>query len=264
PKVTLRTRTREIVVDEHALAPAEQGIGQIAPNEARPSRDHHDSIASHTHSLLRRDAAEAALPVSESGGSRLASLTMGTAAPKPSPHGVGQPLSAPRFEIESPGDRTPPGPGARRIFPRRRELQVLYHAPPRPRSAAPRTAPWNAPCTRAAPMIEAVMLWNEPNNLSHWDHELDPDWAIFSEMAGLAADAIRAIAPATPLVLGGISPIDPHFLRLLRRHGLLDKLDIIALHGFPLDWNLWHPEEWPDKVREIQDEFRMPVWITES
>jgi len=113
-------------------------------------------------------------------------------------------------------------------------------------------------------MIEAVMLWNEPNNLSHWDHELDPDWAIFSEMAGLAADAIRAIAPATPLVLGGISPIDPHFLRLLRRHGLLDKLDIIALHGFPLDWNLWHPEEWPDKVREIQDEFRMPVWITES
>ena len=25
-------------------------------------------------------------------------------------------------------------------------------------------------------MIEAVMLWNEPNNKSHWDFELDPDW----------------------------------------------------------------------------------------
>ena len=25
-------------------------------------------------------------------------------------------------------------------------------------------------------MIEAVMLWNEPNNKSHWDFEIDPDW----------------------------------------------------------------------------------------
>ena len=23
-------------------------------------------------------------------------------------------------------------------------------------------------------MIEAVMIWNEPNNKSHWDLELDP------------------------------------------------------------------------------------------
>ena len=26
-------------------------------------------------------------------------------------------------------------------------------------------------------MIEAAMIWNEPNNKSHWDLELDPDWA---------------------------------------------------------------------------------------
>ena len=25
-------------------------------------------------------------------------------------------------------------------------------------------------------MVEAVMLWNEPNNLSHWDFEIDPEW----------------------------------------------------------------------------------------
>ena len=25
-------------------------------------------------------------------------------------------------------------------------------------------------------MIEAVMFWNEPNNLSHWDFVIDPDW----------------------------------------------------------------------------------------
>ena len=27
-------------------------------------------------------------------------------------------------------------------------------------------------------MVEAVMLWNEPNNKSHWDFQLDPDWKI--------------------------------------------------------------------------------------
>ncbi len=32
----------------------------------------------------------------------------------------------------------------------------------------------------APQMIEAVMLWNEPNNKSHWDFEIDPDWARFA------------------------------------------------------------------------------------
>lgn len=113
-------------------------------------------------------------------------------------------------------------------------------------------------------MVEAVMLWNEPNNLSHWDRTLDPDWSIFARMAALAAEEVRDASPATRLVLGGISPIDPPFLRLLREHGLLDKLDVIALHGFPFDWNLWHPEEWPDMISSIRAEFGMPVWVTEA
>ena len=41
-------------------------------------------------------------------------------------------------------------------------------------------------------MVEAVMLWNEPNNKSHWAFEIDPDWAIYAEMVKLAADAIAA------------------------------------------------------------------------
>ena len=28
-------------------------------------------------------------------------------------------------------------------------------------------------------MIEAVMFWNEPNNKSHWDFEIDPEWNKF-------------------------------------------------------------------------------------
>ena len=35
-------------------------------------------------------------------------------------------------------------------------------------------------------MIEAVMLWNEPNNLSHWDFEIDRDWSAFAGMVRLA------------------------------------------------------------------------------
>ena len=41
-------------------------------------------------------------------------------------------------------------------------------------------------------MIEAAMIWNEPNNKSHWDFEIDPEWTLFARMATLAADAIQA------------------------------------------------------------------------
>ena len=56
-------------------------------------------------------------------------------------------------------------------------------------------------------MIEAAMIWNEPNNKSHWDLEADPSWSIFSRMASLAGAAIAAEAPRLPRVLGGMSPI---------------------------------------------------------
>ena len=38
-------------------------------------------------------------------------------------------------------------------------------------------------------MIEAAMIWNEPNNKSHWDPEIDPDWTRFAEMAICAGKA---------------------------------------------------------------------------
>ncbi|HEX5433654.1 MAG TPA: beta-xylosidase, partial [Candidatus Angelobacter sp.] len=88
-------------------------------------------------------------------------------------------------------------------------------------------------------MVEAVMLWNEPNNLSHWDFKLDPDWKMFAEMVITASRAIRRECPGLPIALGGISPIDPHFIELMGAHGVLDAVDIVAVHGFPLDWNHW-------------------------
>ena len=112
-------------------------------------------------------------------------------------------------------------------------------------------------------MIEAIKFWNEPNNLSHWDFKLDPEWVEFSRMVLLGIDAVRAVKPELPLVLGGISPIDPFFLNLLKRHGVLDKLDAVAIHGFPLDWNHWQINDWPAKIAEVRTVTDLPIWVTE-
>ena len=112
-------------------------------------------------------------------------------------------------------------------------------------------------------MIEAVMFWNEPNNKSHWDFEIDPDWSKFAAMVKLASQAVRAENAQLTQVLGGISPIDPAFIRNMEAKGVLNCLDVVALHGFPLDWNHWTIHEWPDKLQEIREVTQLPIWISE-
>jgi len=113
-------------------------------------------------------------------------------------------------------------------------------------------------------MIEAVMFWNEPNNKSHWDFELDPEWTIFSEMVKAAAQRVHAVNPHLPRVLGGISPIDPRFIQRMERQGVLEEIDVVAVHGFPLDWNHWMIDEWPARLAEIEAVTRLPIWVTEA
>jgi beta-xylosidase len=114
-------------------------------------------------------------------------------------------------------------------------------------------------------MVEAVMLWNEPNNLSHWDFKLDPEWKLFAGMVLETAAAIRGINPELKIVLGGISPIDPNFLKLLDSYGVVDAVDVVAVHGFPLDWNHWNIHEWPKKIEEVRAVLRdKPVWVSEA
>lgn len=113
-------------------------------------------------------------------------------------------------------------------------------------------------------MVEAVMLWNEPNNLSHWDFKSDPDWTKFAKMAIAAAQAVRRVNPDLKIVLGGISPIDPNFIGLLGGYGVLDAVDVVAVHGFPLDWNHWNIHQWPQKVDEIRAVTAKPVWVSEA
>src|SRR5262249_41162314 len=112
-------------------------------------------------------------------------------------------------------------------------------------------------------VVEAVMFWNEPNNLSHWDFHLDPDWGIFADMVKAASTAVAAEKPGLTRVLGGISPIDPSFVSNMQRHCVLNYLEVVAVHGFPLDWNHWTIHEWPDKLREIQEVTDLPVWVSE-
>src|SRR5436853_1812863 len=111
--------------------------------------------------------------------------------------------------------------------------------------------------------VEAVMLWNEPNNKSHWDFEIDTDWNIFADLVKTASAAIRAENRRLPKVLGGISPIDPGFMRRMEGFGVIDAVDAVAVHGFPLDWNHWQIHEWPDRLAEVQALTDLPVWVTE-
>jgi beta-xylosidase len=112
-------------------------------------------------------------------------------------------------------------------------------------------------------MIEAVKLWNEPNNRSHWDFEVDGEWQIFARTVRTAAAAVEAEQPALTRVLGGISPIDPGFITKMGKLGVLDCVDVVAVHGFPLDWNNWQIDEWPDRLEEIEAVTALPVWVTE-
>ena len=127
-------------------------------------------------------------------------------------------------------------------------------------------------------MLDSVMFWNEPNNQSHWDFHMDPDWVQFSRMVRLAGEAVAEANPALRRVLGGISPIDPAFIEKLREHGALAAVDVVAVHGFPMDWNYWHAPDspvddptmvptgihaWPRKIRLIEQTAGKPVWATE-
>lgn len=115
-------------------------------------------------------------------------------------------------------------------------------------------------------------LWNEPNNHYKWDFvHFDPQWAKFGEMIRLAARTAKR--HKMPTVLGGMIPVDHHWLNLMKSYGALDDIDIIAIHGFPemwwegapnWDWHShWHG--WEQKINSITEHAEgRPVWITET
>lgn len=112
-------------------------------------------------------------------------------------------------------------------------------------------------------MVESVVLWNEPNNLSHWNFHLDPEWERFADMVKQSSAAVRGVNPDVKVVLGGVSSCDCDFLRTMQRQGVMQHVDAVGVHGFPLDWNHWPLTEWPDRIREAREISGLPVWVTE-
>jgi beta-xylosidase len=44
---------------------------------------------------------------------------------------------------------------------------------------------------------------------------------------------------------------------------VLDELDVVAVHGFPLDWNHWRLDAWREKIGEIRAVTKLPIWVSE-
>jgi CDP-paratose 2-epimerase len=119
--------------------------------------------------------------------------------------------------------------------------------------------------------FQQLELWNEPNNRYKWNFaEFDPQWRKFGQMIRQAAKAVKR--QGIPTVLGGMIPVDHHWLKLMEDYGALEAIDIVAIHGFPEMWWPDHPNwemyqrwhGWSDKVRYITRHGKRPVWITET
>lgn len=121
-------------------------------------------------------------------------------------------------------------------------------------------------------MFDCLELWNEPNNRLKWNFvDYDRDWSKFAEMIGAAAYWAKHCGQRT--VLGGMIPVDPYWLMNLAHRGVLDWIDIVAIHAFPGMWtdhSYWWdwPADWfgwDAKVQEIVPyTSSRPVWVTES
>lgn len=115
-------------------------------------------------------------------------------------------------------------------------------------------------------------LWNEPNNLYKWRFDLyDPDWSKFAAM--VRAAGLHARRCEVPTVLGGMMPVDPHWLRLMESYGVLEAVDEIAIHSFPMMWwddaPCWDRREgwhgWDQKIQAISAAAGgAAIWVTET
>lgn len=126
--------------------------------------------------------------------------------------------------------------------------------------------------SRYGDSLGTLELWNEPNNRLKWNFAgFDPCWEKFAAMIGMAGHWARRRGLTT--ALGGMMPVDPHWLALMKSYRLLEEIDIVAIHGFP---GMWEGDEywwdWPDHWRGWDDKIATihhgsdgkPVWITET
>jgi CDP-paratose 2-epimerase len=120
--------------------------------------------------------------------------------------------------------------------------------------------------TRYGEYFEWVELWNEPNNILEYDFRMDFSWDKFATMIGMAAYWAQKKGKKT--LLGGMSPIDPNWLKIMAEKNALQCIDAIGIHGFPgvfdQHWTSW--EQNLKEVREVLDQYGLDkqVWISEA
>jgi CDP-paratose 2-epimerase len=115
-------------------------------------------------------------------------------------------------------------------------------------------------------------LWNEPNNRFKWDFPTyDSHWRKFGEMILDAAHWAKHRNRHT--VLGGMIPVDHHWLNLMKDAGVLDFIDVVGIHAFPGMWFPDHPNwdwhrdwrGWRAKLAYIAKHAgHRPIWVTET
>ncbi len=114
--------------------------------------------------------------------------------------------------------------------------------------------------------FEYVELWNEPNNISEYDYMLDESWDQFVSMISMASYWAKQLGKKT--VLGGMSPIDPNWLKHIASKNALQFIDVIGIHGFPdvfdVHWKGWKKNI--EKIKEVLYSFglKQEIWITET
>jgi CDP-paratose 2-epimerase len=120
--------------------------------------------------------------------------------------------------------------------------------------------------TRFGELFEWVELWNCPNHPNEWDSQMDPDWAIFSEMIGGAAYWIHKRGKKT--VLPGVWPPDAQWLELMHRRGVLSHIDAVGVHGLPsspeVGWRGWEREIESVKACLSRLGVKPEIWITQA
>lgn len=155
-------------------------------------------------------------------------------------------------------------------------LPCLLYTPPSLGTAPKVSAPPRNPkdfadfvdviITRYGDHFEWIELWNEPNNKLEYDFTMDYSWNTFAEMIGMASYWAKQCGKKS--LLGGMSPIDPNWLRMMIEKGTLEYIDAVGIHGFPSvfdqQWTSW--EENIAAVREALDENfqEKEIWITEA
>jgi CDP-paratose 2-epimerase len=125
--------------------------------------------------------------------------------------------------------------------------------------------------TRHGDAWHHLELWNEPNNRYKWDFpNHDPEWRKFATMIGDAAYWAKQRGRHT--VLGGMIPVDHHWLALMKGYGVMAYIDVVGIHGFPGMWFPNHPNwewqrdwlGWPAKLAYVEQHGERPVWVTET